>query len=356
MPRNAKKQLLSLSPLLTEAARPETFNVVSARDTQEFEQRMRAGIPFPANSRTYKYRLLDCGLAQTPFNAPILSLAIRSAGAIIACHGHSRLATEVLHEGEDSAHVGFTTIVSGEMNVVESNATTMGTAEQGLVIRLRHQTRMLTSEESARTHVSINLKEMETALEHMLDARLRQPLEFRTELDWSRGLAASLKWQLAFLIREFERPDGVAGNAVALASLTDFLITLALRGAPNNYSDQLLAGTATVLPGYVLRAEEFMRTHCATPLRVADIAAAAGCSIRTLNAVFQRFRGQVPLAALQAIRLEQVHAELSRASDDVAISLVARRHGFTNAARFNLAFGRRFGETPRDVLRRRFRI
>ncbi len=356
MPRNAKKQPLSLSPLPTEAARPETFNVVTARGAEEFEHKMRAGPPFPAKSRTYRYRLLDPALAQTRFNTPILSLAIRSAGAIIACHGYSRLPTEVLHEGEDSTYIGFTTVLSGEMDVVDGKATTRGSAAQGLVIRLRHQTRMLTNEDSARTHVSINLKEMETALEHMLDARLRQPLEFRTQMEWSQGLAASLKWQLAFLIQEFERPDGVAGNAVALASLTDFLITLALRGAPNNYSDQLLAGTATVMPGYVHRAEEFMRTHCATPLRVADIAAAAGCSIRTLNAVFQRFRGQVPLAALQAIRLEQVNAELSRASDDVTIGLVARRYGFTNASRFNLAFGRRFGETPRDVLRRRFRV
>jgi AraC-like DNA-binding protein len=39
-------------------------------------------------------------------------------------------------------------------------------------------------------------------------------------------------------------------------------------------------------------------------------AAAAGCSIRTLNAVFRQFRETTPLAALHTIRLEAVRAEL----------------------------------------------
>ena len=322
----------------------------------EFERRMRAGTPFPTSSRTYKYRLLDPALNHTRFDRPILSLAIRSAGAIIACHGGSHLATEVLHEGEDSAFIGFTTVLSGEMNVTEGNVSRRGTADTGLVFRLRHQTRMLTNDASARTHVSLKVTELESALEHMLDARLRRPLEFETEIDWRRGLAASLKWQLAFLMQEFERPDGVVGNAVALASMTDFLLTLALRAARSNYSEQLATGPATALPAYVRRAEEFMRLHCATPLRVADVAAAAGCSVRTLNAVFQRFRGQVPLAALHAIRLQQVHAELSRGADGDGIAVVARRYGFTHASRFSHAFQRRFGETPRDVHRRALRF
>lgn len=341
---------------MNDAARLAAFNVVSARDPMEFEQRMRAGTPFPANSRTYKYRLLDPALRRTTFDRPILSLGIRSTPSIIACHGGSRLATEVLHEGEDSAYIGFTTVLSGEMSLVEGNVTRRGSVDTGLVFRLHDRTRMLTDEDSTRTHVSFKVAELESALEHMLDARLRIPLEFEAEIDWSHGLAASLKWQLAFLMQEFERPDGVVGNPVALASMTDFLLTLALRGAPNNYSELLSAGPATALPAYVHRAEEFMRQHCASPLRIADVAAAAGCSVRTLNAVFQRFRGQVPLAALQAIRLQQVHVELTRGADGATIAEVARRYGFTHASRFNQAFLRRFGETPQDILRRASRF
>ncbi len=337
------------------AAGPATFNLVTAGNPLEFERRMEAGSPFPAMSRSYKYRFLDSALARTRFDDPVLSLALRSAGPVIACYGGSRLATEVLHEGEESQFIGFTTILRGDMAMAEGQASTRGTPSQGLVFRLRHQTRMLTSDDSARTHVSFRIAELEGALEHMLDARLRRPLEFATALDWSGGLAVSLKWQLGFLMREFARPDGVADNPVALAAMTDFLLTLALRAAPHNHSEQLAIGPATALPAYIHRAEEFMRVNSTQPLRMPEVAAAAGCSLRTLNAVFQHFRGHGPLAALQAIRLERVHAELSRGGDDIAIGVVARRYGFTNAARFHAAFQRRFGETAREVARRAVR-
>jgi AraC-like DNA-binding protein len=347
------------NPLAPDAAQLRSFSVVSANNPAEFEGRLRASKRFPDASRSYKYRLLDSALSCTRFDSPILSLAIRSAGAILACHGGSRLATEVLHEGEDSQFVGFTTVLHGEMTLVEGGVSTTVTPARGLAFRPRHQTRILTSDESARTNVFIRVAELEAALEHMLDARLDRPLDFRSDIDWSRGLAASLKWQLAFLMREFERPDGVAGNAVALASMTDFIVTLALRAVAHNYTDQLEMGSAAAVPAYVRRAEDFMRANGAEPIRITDVAAAAGCSVRTLGEVFRRFRGRTPLAALHAIRLEQVHAELSlgiTGDDSAAAGALACRYGFTNPSRFVLAFRRRFGETPADVVRRASRL
>jgi AraC-like DNA-binding protein len=336
-------------------ARLAAFNVVSASDPAMFEARLRRSERFPDASRSYKYRLLDPALRRMRFDSPILNLAIRSTGAILACHGGSRFATEVMHEGDESHFVGFTTVLQGGMTLVEGGVSTTVTPERGLAFRPRHQTRILTSDDSARTNVFIKVTELEAALEHMLDAHLRRPLEFRPEIDWSHGLAASLKWQLAFLMHEFERPDGVASNTLALASMTDFLVTLALRAAPHNHADQLLAGAAVAVPGYVRRAEDFMRAHCAEPIRMADVAAAAGCSVRTLGDVFRRFRGTTVLAALHAIRLEQVRAELilgADGDDGAAVGAVARRYGFTNPSRFVTAFRRRFGAAPSDIARR----
>ena len=338
--------------LALDPARLGAFNVVSARDPAAFENLLRVSQRLPDASRSYKYRLLDPALRRTQFDSPILTLAIRSTRALLACHGGSRFATEVLHDCDDSDFVGFTTVLHGEMALVEGGVSTRATAAQGLAFRPRHQTRILTSDQSARTNVFIKVTELETALEHMLDARLPRPLEFVPDIDWSRGLAASLKWQLALLMQEFERPDGVASNAVALASMTDFLVTLALHAAPNNYSDQLAIGPASAVPAYVRRAEDFMRAHCAEPLRLSDVAAAAGCSVRTLGDVFRRFCGRTPLAALHRIRLEQVHAELSLGATGDTVGTVARRYGFTNSSRFTIAFRRRFGEAPSEIMRR----
>lgn len=255
-------------------------------------------------------------------------------------------------KGGESDLFCFTTLLQGDLTLIRRGDPTTGTASRGLAFRPGPDTRLVSSDDSVRTNVFVKVAKVEEALEHMLDKRLRKPLEFRPSVDWSCGLAASLKFQLDFLMREFARPDGIADNAVALASTTDLLMALILRGVPHNYADQLELGPASAVPAYVQRAEEFMRTHCAAPIRLPDVAAAAGCSVRTLDTVFQHFRGRTPLAALHAFRLEQVHAELSRGAADAPIGAVARRYGFTNASRFAIAFRRRFGEAPANVLRR----
>lgn len=327
------------------------FNVVAAHDPAELDSRSRLSDRLPGQSRTYRYRLHDRALWRMRFDTPILSVAIRSVGAIIASHGESRFATEVSVEG-DSDLFCFATLLRGDVTVIQHGEATTGTASRGLAFRAGHGTRLVTSDDSLRTSVFIKAAEIEHALEHMLDQRLRQPLAFRPLLDWAGGLAASLKFQLDFLMREFDRPDGIADNAVALASTTDLLVALILRGIPHNHTDQLELGAGHAIPHYVHRAEEFMRMHGAEPLRLSDIAAAAGCSVRTLSGVFRQFRGQTTLAALHAIRLELVHAELTRTAGGTPVAAVARRFGFTNASRFGTAFRRRFGESPSDVVRR----
>ncbi|WP_158287714.1 helix-turn-helix transcriptional regulator [Falsiroseomonas bella] len=333
------------------AAGLETFTVVRANDTAELDARSRVSDRLPGRGRDYRYRLRDRALWHRRFEAPIFTLATRSAGSILVSHGESRFATEVAIEGESDL-LCLTTMLRGDVTVIQQGEPASGTLSCGLVFRPGHGTGVVTSDDSLRTNVFIKAVEVENALEHMLDARLRKPLEFSPHLDWTRGLAASLRFQLDFVMHEFGRPDGVADNPVALASTTDLLAALILRATHHNHSGMLEAGRGVAVPAYVQRAEEFMRTHCDTPIRMTDIAAAAGCSLRTLSAVFRHFRDRTPLAVLHGIRLQQVHAELSRGESGTTPGAVARRYGFSNASRFAAAFRRRFGEAPAEVLRR----
>jgi AraC-like DNA-binding protein len=343
MPFNA----LPLDP-----ARLTTFNIVRASDPAELDGRSRVSERFPESSRVYKYRLRDRALWRMRFDSPIFTLATRSAGSIQASYGDSRFATEVTIDDDESDLFCFTTLLHGDLTLIQRGDPATGTIARGLAFRPGPQTRILISDESVRANIFVKTLEVEDALEHMLDKRLRRPLEFTPILDWSSGLAASLKCQLDFMMHEFERPEGVASNAVALASMTDLLVTLTLQAAPHNYADQLEMGQACAMTAYVRRAEDFMRAHCAEPIRIAHVAFAAGCSMRTLGAVFRHFRGRTPLAVLHAIRLEQVHAELSLGATGAPIGTVARRYGFTNSSRFIIAFRRRFGEAPSDIVRR----
>ncbi|WP_198375348.1 helix-turn-helix transcriptional regulator [Neoroseomonas rubea] len=304
-----------------------------------------------ASSRSYRFYPRDRALLRERFSNNIFTFASRRAGSILTTYVDSRFATETAIDGQSDLFC-FAAPAQGDMTLIVRGEPTTGTAARGLAYRLSSDMTMITSDKSVRTNVFVQAAKVEEALENMLDKRLSKPIEFRPSLDWSWGLTASLKVQLDFIQREFERSDGVANNAVALASVTDLLMTLILRGVSHNYTDQLELERESAVPLYVRRAEEFMRVHCADPIRVSDIAAAAGCSVRTLGSTFQRFRGRTPLAALHACRLDQLHAELSRSTADTPIGAVARRYGFTNASRLKAAFQRRFGEAPSDIVRR----
>jgi transcriptional regulator GlxA family with amidase domain len=142
----------------------------------------------------------------------------------------------------------------------------------------------------------------------------------------------------------------VADNPVALASLTDLVVSLVLRGIPHNYLERLKRGRFGAVPAYVRRAEEFMRANAAVPIRMDHVAAAAGCSVRTLDAVFRQFRDTTPLAALHAIRLEQVRAVLNQNVAGTSTGEISRRYGFAKPGRFAAAYRRRLASHRRTRL------
>lgn len=328
-----------------------TFDVVRATDPAEFGPGSRVSDRLPASGQGYKYRLQDPALWRRRFREPIFTMAIRGAGPIVVSHADSRYATEVAIDGEDSPMFCLTMPRQGALTMIRDGVATSGTEASGLVFRAGPRTRLLTSDRSVRANVFLRAQEVEQALEHAIDERLRQPLEFVPGLDWSQGLAASLRRQLDALLAEFQRRDGVADNAVALAATTDLLLALLLRAVPHSYTAQLDSGRQGAAPACVRRAEDFMHAKDAEPIRMAQVALAAGCSLRTLNAAFRRFRGTTPLGALHAIRLERVREALRRDPAGHSIAAVAQRHGFTNLSRFGAAYRRRFGQTPSDTVR-----
>ena len=229
------------------------FDVIDVNDPTELDSRSRLSSRLSGPADIYRYQLQDHALLRMDFDRPIFTLAHRGAGSILVGLVHNRFATENWIERE-SDHFSFNMPRHGYVTLTGRGEPTTGTASCGLVYRSTPDMRILTSDASTRATVLVNVSKVEEALEHMLDKRLRKPLEFRPSLDWSCGLMTSLKFQFDFVRSEFERPDGVADNAVALSSATDLLIALILRGAPHSYTDQLELGPGSAVPVYVRRA------------------------------------------------------------------------------------------------------
>ena len=332
------------------------FETTCSTDAAEFTARSRISARLPGSSQFYDYQLRDRALWRRRFDEPIYTMADRSAGAIEVCFATNRFSIEVTISGNESSVFVVAMPSKGVLTLLQGGAATTAGESGAIVTRPGPRGRAVFSDDGARANIAIKVAEVEAALRHALDRDLRRPLDFMPGLDWTRGLAASFKRQLDALLAEFQSPDGVADNPVALAATTDLLVTLMLRAAPHSYTDQLGFGASCAVPAYVRRGEEFMRANGAQPIRIADVAVAAGCSVRNLYDVFRRFRGTTPLAALHEIRLDAVRAALLADATGASAAAVARGHGFTNLARFATAYRRRFNETPSETTRGHSRV
>ncbi len=327
-------------------------SVVDVHDPLEMDIRSRVSERLFEESRMCGYRLQDHRLLRSRFDDSIMTLADRRLGSMLLALCGNRFAAEGSIGGEGIDSYSFSMTMTGSALWKQGRTEISVARGDGAAFRLSAGTRMLSTDNNARRNLWIAADALEHALEGLLGERLRKPLEFRPDFDWNRGLAGSLNNQLDALMRELPRRDGMADNPVGLASFTDLILSLVLHGIPHNYQDRLDVARAGAVPAYVRRAEEFMRANAAAPLRMQQVAEAAGCSVRSLEAVFRRFRNTTPLAALHLIRLQQVQAELRRGPVSGSPAEVARRYGFTNAGRFAAAYRRRFGEAPSETARR----
>ncbi|PZF55526.1 hypothetical protein DEJ23_11445 [Curtobacterium sp. MCSS17_008] len=104
--------------------------------------------------------------------------------------------------------------------------------------------------------------------------------------------------------------------------------------------------------GSVDRAREFIVDHCAEPITVRDIAAAAGISERGLQQAFTRAGLESPTVELRHARLEQVRVALRHADPGTAsVADIARAWSFGHLGRFAGYYLQHFGERPSDTLR-----
>jgi len=103
-----------------------------------------------------------------------------------------------------------------------------------------------------------------------------------------------------------------------------------------------LKGSARI----VTLAREYIRRNAKAPVRLTDIAAAAGCSPRILQRRFQEVTGQTPIAELRQRRLEHVCEMLVKTT--TPIDLIGGFCGFTSNSNLKEAFRAMYGMSLSD--------
>jgi AraC-like DNA-binding protein len=199
----------------------------------------------------------------------------------------------------------------------------------------------------AQRGLRVDVDRLETLCARWMGRPLDEPLRFALQ-PFSDDLERIWRRTLAYLWSREE--GGLPLTGAARTAFDDYLLTLLLQHHPHNYSDELAAGVPTPVPSLVRRAERFMEENAASPITVADVAAHAGVSIRSLQAGFRQWRGTQPHRFLRDVRLRAAREDLR--SGEVTVTEVALHFGFANLGRFSGYYRAAFGEPPSATLRR----
>ncbi|MCB8822463.1 helix-turn-helix domain-containing protein [Microvirga rosea] len=188
----------------------------------------------------------------------------------------------------------------------------------------------------------------------LLGHEVVKPVKFDVSFNLESEAGQSWMNLFRFASSELESQHSLSRfSRAARKQIEDMVLTGLLLGHTNNYSDALLRPQPAVAPFYVKRAEAFIEAHFADPLSLADIAAHAGVSARSLQNGFQQFRGMTPMAFLRSTRLQQVHEALTLADPSKAtVTEIALACGFSHMGEFGTLYKRTYGVTPRESLRK----
>jgi AraC-like DNA-binding protein len=214
-------------------------------------------------------------------------------------------------------------------------------------------TQFASSDTSVRYNLWINGGLVREKLSELLEGRPVGSLQFEPLFDDRRGAGASIRRMLGFLFTELAHSDCLLSNGIALQGFQVWLVQSLLLGLRHSHSGQLAREEACAAPRNVRRAEELMRARARDPLTAADLALAAGCSVRALQAAFRRFRGTTPMSALRNVRLDLAREEIKRGESAVSVTQIAAEFGFSNPSRFTQLYRQSFGVSPAEALRRR---
>ncbi|MEU4194200.1 helix-turn-helix domain-containing protein [Kribbella sp. NPDC026611] len=170
----------------------------------------------------------------------------------------------------------------------------------------------------------------------------------------SRAAARQLSQTIAYLGDDVLANPHVQASPVLLASLSQLLAASVLAAFPNTaMAEPGVVDRRDAHPRTVQRALAFMESHLDQGIGIADIATAAGVTVRAVQIAFRTHLGTTPLDHLRRLRLAEVRTELLAADpSEQTVAQVAARWGFHHHGRLAAAYQQAYGELPSATLSR----
>lgn len=151
--------------------------------------------------------------------------------------------------------------------------------------------------------------------------------------------------------RHLDAPAEGEHESALLASTLTHALVLAMHG-DGAARASAIPRRAETRQRVVRRAIDYMRSHLADEIGVAEICSAACASRRTLQYCFEEFMRTTPQAYLRALRLNEARRALKASgSAALAITALAGDYGFSSPSHFTRHYKAMFDEVPSQTLK-----
>ena len=214
-----------------------------------------------------------------PENYRTESLMANVGALRVSRNSHNRAKETTLRTpGMDGFAISMIERGAGRLVLPGSHEPIIGNATTGLIYGCEPGTRLTASDLQSRLFLRLPTMLLRRKLEALLDGQKIEAIAFQPMFDQTRGAGATIRRVSDFLFAELEHSDTPLTNEIAIRSFQDNLVLSVLLGLPHSYAESLQRQRAAAAPGNVKRAEAFMRANAGTPLTIAEIAEAAGCT------------------------------------------------------------------------------
>jgi len=251
----------------------------------------------------------------------------------------------------DAYHVSMPT--TGRMQARHAGHEVVAGPSTGIVFGPGNPVYTMHDANSANLAVKIERDALEQELAALLGRPVAGPIDLPPAIDLSGGPGHSWSRLVRLLRDELEHQESLIYQPLIAEQLRGSVLSGLLLSVPHRYHAELTGPATAGPPRAIRRAVDAVHDEPERPFSVADLAAIAGMSVRSLQEGFRRHLGCTPMAYVQQVRLLRAHESL-RLADPLRTTVAATAHrwGFAHLGRFASAYRERFGEPPSETLRR----
>lgn len=200
--------------------------------------------------------------------------------------------------------------------------------------------------------IRIEASAMRSVLASMRQVRWSGPLVLENQVDLTSGAALRYSAALGLIHSESLAEGSLLSQGVGAEQIAQFFIS-SLLWMQSEEMRQHFVSPAQAASVPLRKATNYIREHISEEITLADVAAAAGVSIRHVQNLFKEHYGQRPREYIRALRLDGAHRDLLTSDvTQASVAHIASEWGWNSPSYFSAQYFQRFGRYPHETLAR----